>query len=266
MTNEQPTKASLAASGLLIFVRNLLLSTSAVFTLAAIGWGAGKAAELVGVFPYRSAPASYFKYTEDDCVAYGEWLASRPYKTPFIDDRKEGQYYFTDPCEMVVRGAPETLWQSLGFGLFVTVVLMVAIAMIVAFYEYLVGLGRTEIGRKKLRVCPWRGLYDPERLPPRHVETGETYHPDLPSWPDDEQQSILPLLHAQGFDVQFVQGDFLEGVFEDAEAYRKEMRTWQPRPPAGDGWRLVAVGDTEDGPYATFIRPLSLADGQAGVK
>jgi hypothetical protein len=142
MANEQPTKASLAASGLLILLRNLLLSTSAVVTLAAIGWGSGKIAELAGVFPYRSAPASFFKYAQEDCVAYKKWLASKPYKTPFSDDRSEGQHYFTDPCEIVVRGAPETLWQSLGFGLFVTVVLVVAIALIVGFYEYLVGLGR----------------------------------------------------------------------------------------------------------------------------
>lgn len=113
---------------------------------------------------------------------------------------------------------------------------------------------------------PWRGLYAPERLPPRHPEYGDTYHPDLPSWPDDEQQSIVPLLHAQGFEVRFVQGEFSEDVFDDDGAYREEMRNWQPPPPAGDGWRLAAVGDTEDGPYATFVRPLDLADSHAGVK
>jgi hypothetical protein len=106
---------------------------------------------------------------------------------------------------------------------------------------------------------PWRGLYAPERLPPRHPEYGDTYHPDLPSWPDDEQQSIVPLLHAQGFEVRFVQGEFSEDVFDDDGAYREEMRNWQPEPPAGDAWRLVAVGDTEDGPYATFVRPLAIA-------
>ena len=106
---------------------------------------------------------------------------------------------------------------------------------------------------------PWRGLYAPDRLPARNPEYGDTYHPDLPSWPDDEQQSIVPLLHAQGFEVRFVQGEFSEDVFDDVGDYWEEMRNWQPLPPAGAGWRLAAIGDTEDGPYATFVRPLAIA-------
>lgn len=147
MANEQPTNLNLAASGAVVLLRNLLLIASAVVTLAAIGWGGGKVAELVGVFPYRSAPASYFKYVGDDCVAYEKWLASKAYKGLVSDERSEGRHYFTDPCEIVVRGAPETLWQSLGFGLFVTVVLVVGIALIVAFYQYLVELGRRSRSR-----------------------------------------------------------------------------------------------------------------------
>ncbi|RUT79073.1 MULTISPECIES: hypothetical protein [unclassified Mesorhizobium] len=151
MANEQPTNLNLAASGAVVLLRNLLLIASAMVTLAAIGWGGGKVAELVGVFPYRSAPASFVEYAEDDCVAYKKWLASKAYKTPLSDDRSEGRYYFTDPCEIVVRGAPETLRQSLGFGTFVTATLVIAVALLVAFYQYLVGLGRTEIRRKKVR-------------------------------------------------------------------------------------------------------------------
>lgn len=162
MANEQPTKVRLAASGLYLLLRNLLLLASAAVSLAVIGWGTGKVAELAGVFPYRSAPASFFKYVGDDCVAYEKWLASKAYKSPFSDDRSEGRHYFTDPCEIVVRGAPETLWQSLGFGLFVTVVLVVAIALIVAFYEYLVDLGRRSRSRAEFIETNDRSTGDDE--------------------------------------------------------------------------------------------------------
>lgn len=30
---------------------------------------------------------------------------------------------------------------------------------------------------------------------------------------------------------------------------------WEPTPPPGDGWFLITIGDSEDGPFATFARP-----------
>lgn len=34
-----------------------------------------------------------------------------------------------------------------------------------------------------------------------------------------------------------------------------DISAWQPTPPPGDGWFLITIGDSEDGPYATFARP-----------
>lgn len=107
---------------------------------------------------------------------------------------------------------------------------------------------------------PWRGLYAPEKLPGRHEQYGDTYHPDLPSWPDGREESISPLLAAQGFDLAPVEGEFSEEAIETGDdRYWQELRDWQPQPPAGGGWRLVFVGDTEDGPLAWFVRPTALS-------
>ncbi len=111
---------------------------------------------------------------------------------------------------------------------------------------------------------PWRGLYAPERAPNRD-EYGCFYHPDIPSWDDEREESIAPLLKAQGFDLQCVPGDFsYEAMEEGGERYWQEMREWNPEP-EGDGWRLVAIYDTEDGPYSMFVKPLAQA-GDAEVQ
>lgn len=103
---------------------------------------------------------------------------------------------------------------------------------------------------------PWRGLYASERTPNRD-EYGCFYHPDIPSWDDEREESIAPLLKAQGFDLQCVPGDFSDEAMEEGgERYWQEMREWNPEP-EGDGWRLVAIYDTEDGPYSMFVKPLA---------
>ncbi|WP_435014650.1 hypothetical protein [Xanthomonas arboricola] len=104
---------------------------------------------------------------------------------------------------------------------------------------------------------PWRGLYQPERLR-AYNEYGEVCHPDTPSWPDDREDALDKLVHAQGFDFQIVAGDFSDEATEDGdELYWQEMRAWNPEAPEGD-WRLAWKGDTEDGPYAWFVRPMAL--------
>lgn len=103
---------------------------------------------------------------------------------------------------------------------------------------------------------PWRGLYRPEHL--RANGDGGVCHPDLPSWPDDREDALDKLIHAQGFDFKIIAGDFSdEGIEDGDERYWQEIRAWTPEAPDGD-WRLAWKGDTEDGPYAWFVRPMAL--------
>lgn len=104
---------------------------------------------------------------------------------------------------------------------------------------------------------PWRGLYLPARMP-TPSEYGDLTHPDIPLWPDDREDALDKLVHAQGFDFHIVAGDFTEAALEDGdELYWEEMRAWNPEAPEGE-WRLAWKGDTEDGPYAWFVRPMAL--------
>ncbi len=104
---------------------------------------------------------------------------------------------------------------------------------------------------------PWRGLYQASRLP-APTEYGDTFHPDIPSWPDDREDALDKLVRAQGFDFHIVSGEFTEAALEDGDdLYWQEMRAWNPEAPEGE-WRLAWKGDTEDGPYAWFVRPMAL--------
>lgn len=106
---------------------------------------------------------------------------------------------------------------------------------------------------------PWRGLYHPSRLPARNADGEILCHPDVPMWADGREVSLRPLFLAQGFDLQVTFGDFTEEAVETGDhRYWDEMRAWQPTGPGAD-WRLVWLGDTEDGPAAWFVRPLAIA-------
>lgn len=103
-------------------------------------------------------------------------------------------------------------------------------------------------------------LYDPELMV--RGDDGQGWHPHVPCYtnPDDEEKSITPLLRAQGYESAAVSGEgeapFIDEVLEEGgDAYWAAMQAWQPTPPDGEGWRLAAVIDTENGPYAYFVRP-----------
>lgn len=99
-------------------------------------------------------------------------------------------------------------------------------------------------------------MFDPARLPPPDA-MGFFSHPDLPE--TDEGQSIVPLIDEMGFESAFVSMDYnAPEDLLDAWYERGDMAAptrWEPTPPQGGGWQLVAKYDTESGPYAMFVRP-----------
>lgn len=106
---------------------------------------------------------------------------------------------------------------------------------------------------------PWRGLYHPSRLRARNADGEIHCHPDVPTWSDGREAPLRPLFLAQGFDLEVTFGDFTKEAVEAGDhRYWDEMRAWQPAGPSAD-WRLVWLGDTENGPAAWFVRPLAIA-------
>lgn len=94
-------------------------------------------------------------------------------------------------------------------------------------------------------------------LTPREIkrdESGWLWHMDYPVC--DEGTRADKFLEAFGIETSFVS---MESDLPDfAERWHEEGLTdcskWMPTPPAGDGWLLLEIYDTEDGPYAMFGR------------
>jgi hypothetical protein len=94
-------------------------------------------------------------------------------------------------------------------------------------------------------------------LAPRAIERtadGWLYHPDYPTC--DEGTRADKFLEAFGIETRFVGAesdspDFAERWIEEGLT---DCSEWTPTPPTGDGWLLLEIYDTEDGPYAMFGR------------
>ena len=90
-------------------------------------------------------------------------------------------------------------------------------------------------------------------------EMGLGDHPELP-WLDEGMMPRsfyaalgLELAHTMAEDQ--LDGDALEAMSEAVN-----WTAWQPTAPQGDGWKLVSIFDTEDGPAAWWLRELPEAE------
>lgn len=107
-------------------------------------------------------------------------------------------------------------------------------------------------------------LFSADRQPPPDEE-GFFTHPDFNAiFRHDEpsQDEVVKRLALFGWEADYVSGDDLL----DEKALDYDVRGWKPEPPAGDGWRLISVFDTEDGPYALFVRHQQPASASAHLR
>lgn len=94
-------------------------------------------------------------------------------------------------------------------------------------------------------------------LAPRDIvrdKEGWLVHPALPICDEDVRADAF--LAAFGIESYFVSmesynPELVDRYFEDGEP---DCSAWTPTPPEGEGWMLLEIYDTEDGPYALFGR------------
>lgn len=92
---------------------------------------------------------------------------------------------------------------------------------------------------------------------PKRDACGHWTHPDVPDF-DEDAGAYATWLKEQQLTTSTV---WLESEAADHPAYvsyfdneNGDISAWQPTPPTGDGWFLLAIFETEDGPVATFAR------------
>lgn len=84
-----------------------------------------------------------------------------------------------------------------------------------------------------------------------------------------EDTPVTELPEAAGMEFRFISFDsdapdeLQKRYYGEGEELAEEMfdvSTWQPTPPKGEGWFLIGIYDTEDGPAACFTRQASISN------
>lgn len=81
-----------------------------------------------------------------------------------------------------------------------------------------------------------------------------------------EEEDITKHPDAEGMEFHFVSFESdasadLQEIYLSNVNWPCAVNEWQPTPPKGEGWFLLAIYDTEDGPYACFTRPKDATTG-----
>lgn len=97
-------------------------------------------------------------------------------------------------------------------------------------------------------------------------EYGHCIHPALPIFGEDV--NLRQIFAAIGLEAKSISmeadckdEDVIERTFEDGDC-----GAWTPTTPAGEGWNLLEIYGTEDGPHALFVRPLARVERQERVQ
>lgn len=106
-------------------------------------------------------------------------------------------------------------------------------------------------------------LFNPERLPARD-ENGMVLHPDCERifsafGEVDEGEAACKFIESLGYEITAIEMDqdpyadekAVDRYFEQGES---SCAFWSPSTPHGDGWVMVCIGDTDEGPTAWYIR------------
>lgn len=106
----------------------------------------------------------------------------------------------------------------------------------------------------------WLGLdvVQIQAAPVLRDEGGNWWHPDMPAFDEGDGDKFTAWLTAQGLELSRAElGDEPEehpaykAIFEEASC---DFSAWEPEPPAGAGWFMLAISDTEDGPACCWVR------------
>lgn len=94
---------------------------------------------------------------------------------------------------------------------------------------------------------------------------GSYYHPALASLPDTDEsaEAFTAWLAECGVQAASIWMEWdapdLHWRFVAGDGDPIALVDWQPTVPPGDGWFLLAIFDTEDGPVAHYVRPVPAA-------
>lgn len=90
----------------------------------------------------------------------------------------------------------------------------------------------------------------------RTAAYGDWFHPELPYFDEGDEDLLREWLRQQQLELRFVMLE--DDDMPEAQAYwdgkNPSLSFWSPEPPAGTGWFLLWLCDTENGGCAAFAR------------
>jgi hypothetical protein len=95
-----------------------------------------------------------------------------------------------------------------------------------------------------------------QAAPVQRNASGVWNHPDMPLFDEGDAHKYQAWIEQQGLEVIY---DYLEYENDDCPAHAEcaeagTFATWNPAPPEGEGWFMLAIDDTEDGPAVWWAR------------
>ncbi|WP_257017967.1 hypothetical protein [Serratia fonticola] len=101
-------------------------------------------------------------------------------------------------------------------------------------------------------------------MEPQRDDCGYWTHPDYFEPADGREYGaegeFAAWLHANRVvsTVLWMESDVTDEQLEALEAGDGDISQWTPTPPAGDGWFIGSIHDTEDGPLCVWLRPIEV--------
>ncbi len=94
-------------------------------------------------------------------------------------------------------------------------------------------------------------------------EDGFFYHPCLPD--DDNEFIPIAWFTERGIETSAAEMEY-DATPNEWDRYTEtgeaDCSYWEPSRPDGDGWFILMIGDTEDGPQCVWGRPIAKAENE----
>ncbi len=92
-------------------------------------------------------------------------------------------------------------------------------------------------------------------------EWGNFYHPVLEKVFGDAEEIPMDFFRDQGLEIHctMMEDELNEGALDAwIDLSSPDISHWTPKQPDGEGWFIVSLGDTEDGPVCYWARKKSI--------
>ena len=93
-------------------------------------------------------------------------------------------------------------------------------------------------------------------IPVVRDESGMFWHPGMPDFDEGEEEKSKQWLADQGLTVKMARLEYADEAIADRyfKSDDPDCSYWEPARPDGEGWFVLSINDTDDGPVCWWAR------------